>query len=431
VTQTSSGEIALAAPGLPVASSSVASARTAQSAPRKVVPVVLGTISLCHMLNDTLQALLPAIYPLLKGGFHLSFGRLGLLTLAYQVTASLLQPLVGRFTDRRPLPWSLSFGMGMSMLGLLALSVARAYPELLLGACLLGIGSSIFHPESSRIARLASGGRHGLAQSVFQVGGNFGTSLGPLLAAFIVLPRGQGSIAWFGLVALGGMLLLGLIGRWYARQPRGPLRKPRVAGDKALSQRQVAVAVALLIALVFSKYFYLSSLSNYYIFYLMHRFGVGVQSAQIDLFVFLGAVAAGTVAGGPIGDRIGRKYVIWVSILGVLPFSLLLPHVGLVTTIVLSVPIGMLLASAFPAILVYATELMPGRIGMVSGLFFGLAFGLGGLGAAVLGMLADRIGIVGVYDICAFLPAIGILAMFLPAIEHPATGHPASGHPGH
>ena len=381
---------------------------------RRIARAVLGTISLCHLINDTVQSLLPAIYPLLKGGFHLSFGQLGLLTLTYQITASLLQPLVGQFTDRRPLPWSLAAGMGLSTGGLLALALAHSYPGLLGGAALLGIGSSVFHPESSRIARLASGGRHGLAQSVFQVGGNFGSALGPLLAAFVVLPNGQASLAWFCLVALGGMILLGGIGSWYARQNRvaAPVRPSAPAHQ--LRSGQVGTALAVLIALVFSKYFYLTSLSNYYIFYLMHRFGLSAQAAQVDLFVFLAAVAAGTVAGGPIGDRIGRKYVIWVSILGVLPFTLLLPHVGLGATIALSVVIGAVLASAFPAILVYGTELLPGRVGMVSGLFFGLSFGMGGLGAAVLGVMADHLGIVAVYRLCAWLPAIGILALLLP-----------------
>ena len=384
-----------------------------------VAGLVLGVISVCHMLNDTIQSLLPAIYPLLKGGFHLSFGQIGLLTLMYQVTASLLQPLVGQFTDRRPLPWSLSAGMAFSGLGLLGLALAHSYGELLGGAALLGVGSSIFHPESSRIARLASGGRHGLAQSVFQVGGNFGSSLGPLLAAFVVLPNGRGSLAWFCLAALAGMVLLGWIGRWYARQNRVARRQSVSEQAHGLSRRQVGVAIAVLIALVFSKFFYLASFSSYYTFYLMHHFGLPVQTAQVDLFVFLGAVAAGTVAGGPIGDRIGRKYVIWGSILGVLPFTMILPYVGLGWTIALSVVIGMLLASAFPAILVYATELLPGRVGMVSGLFFGLAFGMGGLGAALLGVMADHVGIVEVYRLCAWLPAIGILALLLPTASQP------------
>ena len=375
---------------------------------------VLGTISLCHLLNDTLQSLLPAIYPLLKGGFHLSFAQLGLLTLCYQVTASLLQPLVGQFTDRRPLPWSLSAGMGLSLAGLLALALARSYAELVCGAGLLGLGSSVFHPESSRIARMASGGKHGLAQSVFQVGGNFGTALGPLLAAFIVLPNGRASLAWFCLAALAGVVTLGGVGRWYARQTRAAGATRVAEPSLGLSRGQVARALAVLIALVFSKFFYLASISSYYIFYMIHRFGLTTQHAQLALFVFLGAVAAGTIAGGPIGDSIGRKTVIWGSILGVLPFTLLLPHVGLGWTLALSVVIGLLLASAFPAMLVYATELLPGRVGMVSGLFYGFAFGMGGLGAALLGALADHVGIVAVYRLCAWLPAIGLLAALLP-----------------
>ncbi len=379
-----------------------------------VAGTVLGTISLCHMLNDALQSLLPAIYPLLKGGFHLSFGQIGLLTLAYQITASLLQPLVGQFTDRRPLPWSLSAGMGMSLAGLLVLAMAHSYAELLGGAGLLGIGSSIFHPESSRIARLASGGRHGLAQSVFQVGGNFGSALGPLLAAFVVLPHGRGSLGWVCLAALAGMVLLGAVGRWYAQQTRSGAAGRAAIRRHGLSRRRVAAAIAVLIALLFSKYFYLASLSSYYIFYLMHRFGLAARPAQLAGCVSRGAGAAGTGVGGPVGDRIGRKTVIWGSILGVLPFTLLLPHVGLGATVALSVVIGLVLASAFSAILVYATELLPGRVGMVSGLFFGLAFGMGGLGAAVLGVMADHVGIVAVYRLCAWLPAIGVLALLLP-----------------
>ena len=378
--------------------------------------LVLGTISLCHMLNDTVQSLLTAIYPLLKGGFHLSFSQIGLLTLTYQITASLLQPLVGQFTDRKPLPWSLAVGMSFSMTGLLILALAGSYAHLLGGAALLGVGSSIFHPEASRIARLASGGRHGFAQSVFQVGGNFGTSLGPLLAAFVVLPNGRASLAWFCLLALLGVALLAAIGRWYSQQTR-IARKTTVPHATGLTRRQTGSALAMLIALVFSKYFYLASIGSYYIFYLMHRFAVSAQTAQVELFVFLGATALGTFAGGPIGDRIGRKYVIWGSILGVLPFTLALPHVGFGWTIALSVVIGLVLSSAFSAILVYATELLPGRVGMVSGLFFGLAFGMGGLGAAVLGVLADHAGIDAVYEVCALLPAIGILALFLPDLE--------------
>lgn len=376
---------------------------------------VLLTVTFCHLLNDAMQALLPAIYPQLKHDFALSFRQIGLLTLTYQIVASLLQPLIGQFTDRRKLPWSLSVGMLFTLSGLFVLSRAGTYPHLLGGAVLLGIGSSIFHPESSRIARMASGGRFGYAQSLFQVGGNLGTSLGPLMAAFVVLPLGRPSLAWFCLLALFGCLLQAGVGRWYAARP--PVAARARPPGVALSRRRVGAALAVLIALVFSKYFYLASFTSYYTFYLMHRFGLSVQAAQFDLFVFLGAVAAGTFIGGPVGDRIGRKSVIWVSILGVLPFSLLLPHVGLSATLGLSVVIGLVLSSAFSAILVYATELLPGRVGMVSGLFFGLAFGMGGLGAALLGMLADARGIGFVYGVCAFLPAIGILTALLPDLD--------------
>ncbi len=380
---------------------------------------VLLIITLCHLLNDSMQALLPAIYPLLKRSFALSFGQIGLLTFTFQATGSLLQPLIGQYTDRRKLPWSLSVGMLFTLTGLLALSVAHSYPHLLMGAALLGVGSSIFHPESSRIARLSSGGRHGFAQSLFQVGGNLGTSFGPLLAAFIVLPLGQRSLGWFCLLALLGAALQAHVGRWYAAQPAAAPRARRADGP-ALGRSQVAGAMAVLIALVFSKYFYLASFTSYYIFYLIHRFGLSTAAAQTDLFVFLGAVAAGTFIGGPVGDRIGRKRVIWASILGVLPFSLVLPHVGLGWTIGLSVVIGLVLSSAFSAILVYATELLPGRVGMVAGLFFGLAFGMGGLGAAVLGLLADARGIDFVYGVCAFLPALGILTALLPDLDRRA-----------
>lgn len=386
---------------------------TAQQAGKRTAPV-LGAISLCHMLNDLLQSLLPAIYPILKGGFDLNFGQIGALTLTYQVTASLLQPFIGLFTDKKPLPFSLPFGMGFSMAGLVTLAFAPSYLVLLLGAGLLGVGSSIFHPEASRIARLASGGRHGLAQSVFQVGGNFGQALGPLMAAFIVLPHGRSSIAWFALVALAGMMILTMLGYWYRAQGHA---KPRLAHKPPVRAYPIAVvrrALAVLLALMFSKFFYIASFTSYYIFYLMHQFHLGVQAAQVDLFVFMAASAAGTVVGGPVGDRIGRKTVIWGSILGVAPFALVLPYVGLEVTIILSVVIGFVLSSAFSSIVVYAQELMPGRTGAVSGLFFGIAFGMGGIGAAVLGGMADLYGITTVYKICAFLPLIGLLAAFLP-----------------
>jgi FSR family fosmidomycin resistance protein-like MFS transporter len=375
---------------------------------------VLGAISFCHLLNDMMQSLLPAIYPILKGGFDLSFGEIGLLTLTYQITASLLQPLIGNYTDRRPQPYSLPLGMGFTLIGLVTLGLAASYAMLLLGAALLGIGSSIFHPESSRIARLASGGKHGLAQSLFQVGGNFGTALGPLLAAFIILPRGQHSLAWFAIAALCGMGILGLLGHWYKAQGHARLHGRVAPPAISLSGTQVKRAILILLALIFSKYFYLASITSYYIFYLMQRFHLPAQTAQIDLFIFLAASAAGTIIGGPIGDRFGRRLVIWVSILGVLPFTLALPYVGLTATLGLSIIIGLVLSSAFSAILVYAQELMPGRVGMVSGLFFGFAFGMGGAGAAVLGELADWTSLTVVYRLCAFLPVLGVLTVFLP-----------------
>ncbi len=378
---------------------------------------VLGAISFCHLLNDMMQSLLPAIYPILKGGFHLDFGQIGLLTLIFQITASLLQPLIGRYTDARPQPYSLSLGMGFTMVGLVTLGLAGSYGMLLAGAALLGVGSSIFHPESSRIARIASGGRHGLAQSLFQVGGNVGQSLGPLLAAFLILPHGQGSLAWFGFVAFGGMGILGVLGHWYKAQghARPPARK--TADNQGLPPAQVKRAMAVLIGLMFSKFFYLASFTSYYIFYLMARFHLPAQAAQIDLFIFMAAAAAGTLIGGPIGDRIGRKRVIWASIAGVIPFTMLLPYVGLQATILLSIIIGLVLSSAFSAIVVYGQELMPGRTGMVSGLFFGLAFGMGGIGAAVLGQLADATSIGFVYRVCAFLPFIGLATAFLPNLR--------------
>jgi FSR family fosmidomycin resistance protein-like MFS transporter len=394
-----------------------ATATTTQAAPpasRTIYPVLLA-ISFCHGLNDMMQALLPAIYPLLKGGFDLSFAQLGLLTLVYQTTGSLLQPLVGQITDKRPMPYSLPVGMGFTLSGLLTLSAAANYPTLIAGAALLGIGSSIFHPESSRLARAASGGQLGMAQSLFQVGGNFGSAIGPLLAAFVVLPRGQSSLAWFALAALGGMAILGTLGHWYKSQGHArPRSRAAMAATHGLSTRQVGFAIAILIALMFSKYVYMSSLNNYYVFYLIDRFHIPVAEAQIYLFVFLAAAAIGTFIGGPVGDRIGRKYVIWGSILGVLPFTLALPYAGLSLTVGLSVAIGLILSSAFSAILVYATELLPGRVGMVAGLFFGLAFGMAGLGAAVLGLIADATSIGFVFRLCAFLPALGILAAFLP-----------------
>ena len=393
-----------------------------QAAARTAFPI-LAMLSVCHFLNDMMQSLLPSIYPLLKQNFSLDFGQIGLITLTFQITASLLQPFVGIYTDKRPMPYSLAIGMGFTLIGLLLLSRASSFPMLLTAAALVGSGSSIFHPESSRVARMASGGRHGLAQSLFQVGGNVGSSIGPLLAAFIVMPRGQSSLAWFALAALVAIVLLTRIGGWYREQV--PLQHVRraAAGIPALPRRTVVVTMMILGALIFSKYFYLASLSSYYTFYLMEKFHVSAQNSQLHLFVFLGAVAAGTLAGGPIGDRIGRKYVIWGSILGVLPFTLLLPHANLFWTTMLTIVIGLILASAFSAIIVYAQELVPGRTGVIAGLFFGFAFGMGGLGAALLGQLADHIGIEAVYGLCAYLPAIGLLAWFLPALEKPHAQH--------
>ena len=401
-----------------LAGAPAANAATAQPAAKvqRTVYSVLGAISFSHLLNDMIQSLILAIYPMLKDNFSLSFGQIGLITLTYQITASLLQPLVGSYTDKHPKPYSLPVGMGFTLAGLLLMSVAPSFGVLLVAAALVGCGSSVFHPESSRVARMASGGRHGLAQSLFQVGGNAGSSLGPLLAALIVIPHGQRSIAWFSAAALVAIVVLTQIGRWYKQHPSVKKTRAQVA-HATLSRNQVMRAMGVLILLVFSKYFYLASINSYFTFYLIDRFHLSVQAAQIHLFVFLAAVAAGTVIGGPIGDKIGRKYVIWVSILGVAPFTLLLPYANLFWTGVLTVIIGVVLASAFSAILVYAQELIPGKVGMVAGLFFGFAFGLGGIGAAVLGQLADATSIAFVYKVCSFLPLIGVLTVLLPDIE--------------
>ncbi|MBS1227289.1 MAG: arabinose efflux permease family protein [Proteobacteria bacterium] len=380
---------------------------------------VLGAISFSHFLNDTIQSLILAIYPLFKSDFHLSFAQIGLITLAFQFTASLLQPLVGYYTDRHPKPFSLTLGMGCTLLGLLTLSLASSFPVVLIAAAMVGTGSSIFHPESARVARMASGGRHGLAQSIFQVGGNAGTAMGPLLAAWIVLPYGQRSIAFFSLLALLAMIVLTGVGLWYRHHQAKP-KKAVAATVQTLPRRQVLTTLAVLLALIFSKFFYLASINSYLIFYLIQRYDISTQNAQYHLFYFLFSVAAGTLLGGPIGDRIGRRQVIWVSILGVAPFTLALPYVDQSMSVVLTMIIGFMLASAFPAILVYAQELFPGRIGMVSGLFYGLAFGLAGIGAAVLGQLADLWGVTAVYKLCSFLPLIGLLAIFLPNIRRPS-----------
>jgi len=376
---------------------------------------VLGALSLSHLLNDMMQSLLLAMYPLLKGQFALSFTQIGLITLTYQLTASLFQPLVGMYTDRHPVRYALPTGMSSTLCGLLVLAFAPSFEAVLLSAALIGFGSAVFHPESSRIARMASGGRHGLAQSLFQVGGNTGTALGPLLAAAVIGRYGQRSVGWFALAALSGVVILSLVSRWYAAQRALAARQGSRPHPSAPYPRRVVVgAVLVLLVLIFSKYFYVAGLSSFYTFYLIEKFGLSVRSAQLHLFVFLLASAVGTIAGGPIGDRIGRKPVIWASILGVAPFALALPHADLFWTSVLTIVIGLVLSSAFSAILVYAQELMPGNVGMVSGLFFGFAFGMGGLGAAVLGTLADRTSIELVYRAIAYLPLLGAVAVFLP-----------------
>ncbi|MGF6608855.1 FSR family fosmidomycin resistance protein-like MFS transporter [Paraburkholderia sp. WSM4175] len=414
--ETSLDKNALAGASATGASASPAAAAPAATKVQRTVYSVLGAISFSHLLNDMIQSLILAIYPMFKDNFSLSFGQIGLITLTYQITASLLQPLVGSYTDKHPKPYSLPVGMGFTLTGLLLMSVAPNFGVLLVAAALVGCGSSVFHPESSRVARMASGGRHGLAQSLFQVGGNAGSSLGPLLAALIVIPHGQRSIAWFSAAALVAIVVLTQIGRWYKRHPS--VRKARGQGAHVtLPRNKIILAMSVLVLLVFSKYFYLASINSYFTFYLIERFHLSVQAAQIHLFVFLAAVAAGTVIGGPIGDKIGRKYVIWVSILGVAPFTLLLPYADLFWTGVLTVVIGVVLASAFSAILVYAQELIPGKVGMVAGLFFGFAFGLGGVGAAVLGELADATSIAFVYKVCSFLPLIGVLTVLLPDVE--------------
>jgi len=396
--------------------SSLAESVCAPPAPQKTFFLVLAAISFCHLLNDMVQSLIVAIYPNLQRSLHLTLAQFGLISLTYQITASLLQPFVGIYTDQRPQPFSLSVGMGFSLSGMIVLSRAASFEMLLLGGALVGVGSSIFHPESSRIARLASGGQHGLAQSLFQLGGNGGSSLGPLLAALIVTPYGQTSVAWFAPAALLGILILLRIGKWYKSHiaSKGASAKHEAKRPGNMSRRTVWLSLSVLIALMFSKFFYLASLSNYYTFYLIKKFGVSVATSQRYLFVFLAATAVGTILGGPIGDRFGRRLVIWFSILGVLPFTLLLPHLNLLWTAIISVPIGLILASAFSAIVVYAQDLLPGRVGMVSGIFFGLAFGLGGIGAAALGWLADRTSVEHVYQLCAYLPAIGFFAVLLP-----------------
>ncbi len=389
-----------------------------------IVPVVqtrfnlLGALSFSHFLNDMMQSLIVSIYPLLKGEFHLSFVQIGAITLTYQACASLLQPLIGVYTDKHPKPYSLSVGMCFTLIGMVTLAWAPNYTSVLAAAALIGAGSAIFHPESSRIARLASGGRHGLAQSIFQVGGNAGSATGPLLAAWVILPHGQASLAWFAIAAVLAIAVLARVGAWYKTHHIDRPKALHPVTPSPVSPARVRWSIIVLVLLIFSKYFYVASITSYFSFYLIEKFHVSVRSAQVHLFVFLLAMALGTLFGGPLGDRIGRKRVIWVSILGIAPFTLLLPHVDLMWVGILTFVIGLILSSAFSAIVVFAQELMPGNVGAVSGLFFGFAFGIGGIGAAVLGGLADTRGIEFVYRICAYLPLLGMVAAFLPNIEH-------------
>lgn len=404
----------------PEVSPPVEAAADVKSSRTQLVIAILGSLSAAHLLNDVMQSLLPAVYPLLKENYSLSFFQVGLITFTFQVTASLLQPLVGMTTDRRPWPYSLVVGMGFTLVGLNLLALAESFGSILIAAAMVGIGSSVFHPEASRVARIASGGQYGFAQSLFQVGGNAGSAIGPLLAAFVVAPWGQRSIAWFSIGAIAALIILGYVGRWYQRHLNELKANPRRQFDEVpstLTPARVYAAVGVLLLLVFSKYIYLVSLSSYYTFYLIDKFDVPVQSAQLYLFVFLGAVAVGTLGGGPVGDRVGFKTVIWFSILGVLPFTLILPYANLFWTAVLTVPIGLILASAFSAIIVYAQELMPAKVGMIAGMFFGFAFGIAGIGAAALGWLADQTSIEYVYHVCSFLPLVGLLTAFLPNLE--------------
>lgn len=387
----------------------------------KTVFSILFTISFTHLLNDMMQSVIPAVYPIIKDNYKLSFTQIGLITLTFQMTASLLQPFVGRYTDKKPRPFSLSIGMGFTLLGLIALAFASSFYLILLSVALIGLGSSVFHPESSRVAHLASGGKKGLAQSIFQVGGNAGSAIGPLLAALIVVPYGQFYIIWFAIAAVLGMLVLIKVGNWYKEHLVYVRSKPKAARTDAgpeLSRKRIKVSLFILLVLIFSKYFYMASITSYFTFYLIDKFNVSVQHSQLYLFAFLAAVAAGTVIGGSLGDRFGRKYIIWISILGVAPFTLLLPYVGLTWTIVLAVIIGLILSSAFSAILVYATDLVPGKVGMIAGLFFGFAFGMGGIGSAFLGWLADKTSIEYIFKLCSYLPLLGIITGFLPNLEH-------------
>jgi FSR family fosmidomycin resistance protein-like MFS transporter len=402
----------------PVAASTQASLPVSNTvSPQAATMPILLSLSFCHLLNDLIQSLIPALYPLLKAEFDLDFVQIGLITLAFQLTASLLQPTVGFYTDKRPQPYSLALGMGSTLIGLLLLSVAHSYTVVLIAAALIGTGSAIFHPEASRVARMASGGRYGTAQALFQVGGNAGQAIGPLLAAFIVLPYGQGAIAWVSMAALIAMAFLTRIGMWYGANLRPSLKAVQTnaaALEAALPRARVFFLITILMVLLFSKNVYTASLTSFFTFYLIERFDLTIQAAQIQLFIFMTAIAVGTLVGGALTDRIGRRPMIWISILGVLPFTMAMPYADLFWTGVLTILIGLLTASAFPAVLVYAHEVMPGRVGLVSGMFFGFAFGLGGLGAAVMGGIADAYGIAVVYKICSFLPILGIVAWFLP-----------------
>jgi MFS transporter, FSR family, fosmidomycin resistance protein len=413
-------------------STSVSEDRIARHAADATTYSIILALSFSHFLNDMIQSLVPSLYPMFKGAYGLSFAQIGMITLTMQVTSSLLQPIVGSLADRKPQPYSLPVGMGVTLTGLLLLAHAHSFEFLLLAAGMVGAGSAVFHPEASRVARMASGGRHGLAQSLFQVGGNVGSATGPILAAFIVIPRGQGSITWFSAAALIAMAVLIAVGNWHWRERAAPARsKAGNAGPRqTLSRQRVAWSIVILLMLIFSKSFYTTSLNSYYTFYLIHKFNVSVEQAQIYLFVFLASVALGTLIGGPVGDRIGRKAVIWGSILGVIPFTLALPYVGLYWTGVLTVFIGLTMASASSAIVVYAIDLIPGKVGTVAGLFFGLSFGLGGIGAAALGRLADFTSIDFVYHICAFLPLLGLLTVFLPDVGRTLRPPVAASHLG-
>ncbi len=406
---------------LPAEAATAASAAPPAASADNTTFAIILSLSFCHLLNDMMQSMVPALYPILKDNYALDFAQIGLITLAFQCTASLLQPVVGIYTDRKPLPYSLAIGMSSTFLGLILMSMAHSYPVILLAAAMIGIGSAVFHPEASRVARMASGGRHGLAQSLFQVGGNTGSAVGPLLAAFIIVPRGQESIVWFSAAALIAMVVLVGVGNWYKQNRHLGKPKPRpapgTAGYVAVSRAGVTAAIVILVLLMFSKTVYSASLGSYYTFYLIDKFALSVQEAQAALFVYLGAIVLGAVAGGWVGDKIGRIPVMWFSILGALPFTLLLPHVGLVPTLLLSVVIGVIMSSSFSAIIVYAQDLLPGRVGMVAGIFFGVSFGLGGLGAAALGKIADMTSIDKVYQVCAFLPLFGLLIAFLPKVD--------------